>query len=90
MPLALACPFAYRLGGAANFGGDRSDGRPLGCMLALKLELRPDLSIPKPWTISRRFAHHSILSKHGVSGKPGGFKLPRIKLNPLRRLIEPA
>ena len=53
-----------------------SDRRPLGRVLPLVLKHQPDCPLANFRRISCRLVHNSILSRNGVSGKPGAIQIP--------------
>src|SRR5262249_53687576 len=73
--LGLPYPFTQGLPGAADFTRNRDDRRPLRLVLPLMLEHHPNSPFTELRRIFRCCFHDSILSRIGVSGKPGAVHL---------------
>src|SRR5690606_13471798 len=72
--LRLLHPCGERLGRAADFGRDRDDRRPLGCVLGTMLKHHPNSAFTNFRRVLRESSlihHGSSLSRVGASGKPG-------------------
>ena len=69
--LVLAQPTAQGLRRAAHLARNRADRRPLAGMLLRVLENHPNCPLTYFRWVTLLFVHDPILSKKGVSGKPG-------------------